>query len=43
MGDVPQASGVTSNDFSDGLTYAVTAANASTQDYTVVVTVAPPD
>ena len=41
VGDVTQVSGVTPNDFSDDLVYTVTAADASTQDYTVVVTVAP--
>ncbi len=41
VGNTPQASGTTSDDFSDPVTYTVTAADASTQDYTVTVTVAP--
>ena len=41
VGDVTQVSGDTANDFSDDLIYTVTAADASTQAYTVVVTVAP--
>ena len=38
VGAISQTSGTTANDFSDGLTYTVTAADASTQDYTVTVT-----
>ena len=38
---LPQASGVTANDFTSPVTYTVTAADASTQDYVVTVTVAP--
>jgi len=40
VGGVPQVSGTTANDFSSPVTYTVTAADASTQDYTVTVTVA---
>jgi len=36
----PQTSGVTANDFSNAVTYTVTAADASTQAYVVTVTVA---
>ena len=36
----PQTSGVTANDFTDPVTYTITAADASTQDYIVTVTVA---
>ena len=36
----PQASGTTANDFTSPVTYTVTAADASTQDYVVTVTVA---
>jgi hypothetical protein len=39
VGGVAQVSGVTANDFTDAVTYTVTAADASTQDYTVTVTV----
>ncbi len=39
VGSTIQTSGTTSNDFSDPVVYTVTAANASTQDYTVTVTV----
>jgi hypothetical protein len=38
----PQTSGVTANDFSNPVTYTVTAADASTQAYVVTVTVAAP-
>ena len=38
VGDVAQVSGTTVNDFSDPVTYTVTAADGSTQDYTVTVT-----
>jgi hypothetical protein len=38
----PQTSGVTANNFSNPVTYTVTAADASTQTYVVTVTVAPP-
>jgi hypothetical protein len=37
---VEQVSGVTSNDFTNPVTYTVTAADSSTKDYTVTVTVA---
>ena len=37
----PQVSGVTANDFTRPVVYRVTAANGSTQDYTVTITVAP--
>ena len=40
VGDVAQVSGTTANDFSESLVYTVTAADGSTQDYTVTVTVA---
>ena len=39
--NAPQSSGVSSDDFRDPVTYTVIAADASTQDYTVSVTVAP--
>jgi hypothetical protein len=38
---VAQASGTTANDFTDPITYTVAAANGSTQDYTVTVTIKP--
>ena len=41
VGAVLQTSGVTSNDFSSPITYTVTAADSSTRDYTVTVTVSP--
>jgi alpha-tubulin suppressor-like RCC1 family protein len=40
VGSVTQASGVTANGFSGPVVYRVTAADASTKDYTVTVTVA---
>ena len=40
VGGTPQVSGTTAHNFSSQVTYRVTAANASTQDYTVTVTVA---
>ena len=40
VGGTTQITGTTANDFSDGVTYTVTAADASTQNYTVTVTVA---
>lgn len=40
VGATPQVSGVTPNDFTNPVTYTVTAADGSTQNYTVVVTVA---
>jgi len=40
VGSTPQVSGTTANDFSSPVTYIVTAADASTQAYTVTVTVA---
>ena len=42
VGSTDQVSGKTANDFTHPVTYAVTAADASTQDYTVTVTVATP-
>ena len=41
VGDTHQVSGTTANDFSAPVIYTVAAADASTQDYTVTVTVAP--
>lgn len=41
IGSTPQASGVTPNDFAHVVTYTVTAANATTKDYAVRVSVAP--
>ena len=41
VGGTSQVSGVTANDFSSPVTYRVTAADGSTQDYTVTVAVAP--
>ena len=41
VGGVTQESGVTSNDFANPVTYTVTAADGSTQDYTVTVLFAP--
>lgn len=41
VGGVAQESGVTSNDFTNPVTYRVTAADGSTQDYTVTVLFAP--
>jgi hypothetical protein len=41
IGSTPQASGVTPNDFAHVVTYTVTAANTTTKDYTVRVSVAP--
>jgi hypothetical protein len=41
VGATLQVSGVTPNDFSSPVTYTVIAADASTQDYTVTVTLAP--
>ena len=40
IGDAVQASGVTANNFSSPLTYTVTAADGSTADFTVKITVA---
>jgi len=40
IGTTEQTSGVTANDFTSAKTYTVTAADGSTQDYTVTVTVA---
>ena len=40
IGGTPQTSGVTVNDFTNPVTYRVTAKNGSTSDYTVTVTVA---
>jgi subtilisin family serine protease len=42
VGATPQVSGTTVNDFSSPVTYTVTAADSSTQDYIVTVTVATP-
>jgi hypothetical protein len=42
VGATPQGSGTTANDFTSPVTYRVTAADASTQDYVVTVTVASP-
>ncbi|HEY5168176.1 MAG TPA: hypothetical protein VIK03_02105, partial [Thermoleophilia bacterium] len=41
-GATPQVSGTTPNDFGSPVTYTVTAADVSTQDYAVTVTVAAP-
>jgi hypothetical protein len=41
IGATTQVSGATANNFSRAVTYRVTAANATTQDYVVTVTVAP--
>jgi hypothetical protein len=41
VGATAQVSGTTANNFSSPVTYRVTAADGSTQDYTVTVTVAP--
>lgn len=41
VGGVPQISGFTDNDFTSPVTYTVTAADGTTQDYVVTVTVAP--
>ena len=41
VGFTPQVSGSTVNDFTNPLTYTVTAADGSTKNYTVTVTVAP--
>ena len=41
VGSTLQVSGVTANDFSSPVTYTVVAADASTQDYTVTVNIAP--
>lgn len=40
VGSINQVSGTTANDFTNQVTYKVTAADNTTQDYTVVVTVA---
>ncbi|PKN91377.1 MAG: hypothetical protein CVU44_19890 [Chloroflexi bacterium HGW-Chloroflexi-6] len=40
VGGVTQASGITPNDFTNPVTYTVVAANGSTQDYVVTITVA---
>jgi hypothetical protein len=40
VGTTPQVSGTTANDFTNPVTYTVTAANGATQTYTVTVTVA---
>ncbi|MBI5965985.1 MAG: S-layer homology domain-containing protein [Chloroflexi bacterium] len=42
VGATPQVSGVTVNDFTSPVVYTVTAADASTQNYTVTVTIAAP-
>jgi hypothetical protein len=42
VGSTVQASGTTSNDYTSPVVYTVTAQDASTQDYTVTVTLAPP-
>jgi spore coat protein CotH len=42
VGSTVQISGITTNDFTSSVTYTVTAADASTQDYIVTVKVAPP-
>lgn len=41
VGSTLQTSGVTANNFSSAVTYTVVAADASTQDYTVTVNIAP--
>ncbi len=41
VGSTPQVSGQTANDFTNPVTYTVTAANGTTQDYTVTVTIEP--
>ena len=41
VGDTPQVSGETANDFSSSVTYVVTAQNGSTKNWVVAVTVAP--
>jgi len=41
VGTTPQASGTTANNFTNPVTYTVTAADASTKAYLVTVTVAP--
>jgi uncharacterized repeat protein (TIGR02543 family) len=41
VGSTPQTTGVTANDFTSPVVYRITAADASTADYTVTVTVAP--
>jgi len=43
IGSTPQTSGTTTNNFTTPVTYTVTAADSSTQDYTVTVTVAQND
>ncbi len=40
VGTTVQASGITANDFTNPVTYTVTAADGSTQDYTVTVSIA---
>ncbi len=42
VGATPQVSGVTANNFTSPVVYTVTAADASTQNYTVTVTIAAP-
>jgi spore coat protein CotH len=42
VGSTVQISGITTNNFTSSVTYTVTAADASTQDYIVTVKVAPP-
>ena len=41
VGGTTQASGITANDFSSPVTYTVTAADGTTKDYLVTITVAP--
>ena len=41
VGATAQVSGATANDFTNPVTYTVTATDSSTQDYTVTVTIAP--
>ena len=41
VGGTPQVSGTTANDFTSPVVYRVTAADTTTQDYTVTVTIAP--
>jgi formylglycine-generating enzyme required for sulfatase activity len=42
VGGTGQESGTTANDFTDPVTYTVTAEDSSTQEYTVTVTIGPP-
>ena len=43
VGSTVQTSGTTTNDFTNPVTYIVTAADGSTHNYVVTVTIAPPD